>query len=174
MPSESMLENLDDKEILGILSEITIELREGLSDEDKKNIQSEDEARLAIAALLKNAGENVGQIAPEIIIPEDSDVKTAARGVLGILVNDPEISSEVEDLIENPPEESQLSGVEVATTAIILGALISWLQTKVKIQVSLKDGQLDFSFELIKESTDTSIIKEVVKSIKTLLGIPSD
>lgn len=168
MSQEIMLANLDDQEILGILSEMTIELREGLSDDEKKAIQSEEEARLAIASVLQTVGENEEQIVPEAIISEDPDVETTARGVLEILLNDPIISSEVEELIKNPPEDLQLGGVKsVVATAVILAVLVTWLQTRIEIEVNRKDGQTEYSIGLIKEPTENSTIREIVKFLQT-------
>ncbi len=175
MSRKVLLDNLNNEAILPVLSELTSELRACLPNEEATAIQSEEEARLAIATLLATVTveEGTKQVAPAAIIPDDTDVETTGRRVLEILLNDPAISSEVEELIANPPEDLQLSGVETAVAgAVILGALVAWLQTKIKIQVSRKNGQTEFVFEFTKPGTDTSLIKEVVKAITKLLGRP--
>jgi len=60
--------------------------------------------------------------------------------------------------------------VEMAVAgAVVLGALITWLQTKIKLRVTRADGKTSFDFELQKDQTDNSVIKDVTNSVKSLL-----
>ena len=57
--------------------------------------------------------------------------------------------------------------VELAiSSAIVLGALISWLQTKLQLKVSRKEGKTDFEFELKKQGASNSVIKQVANVVK--------
>jgi hypothetical protein len=88
---------------------------------------------------------------------------------LKLLVDDEAARPKVERLVNFPPQDSQMS-VEVAIAgAVILGAVITWLQTKINIQVTRKNGKTDFKFELHKDATDTEVIKNVSKSVTSLL-----
>ncbi|MBW4504721.1 MAG: CHAT domain-containing protein [Scytonema hyalinum WJT4-NPBG1] len=174
MSRKVLLDNLNNEAILPVLSELTSELRASLPNEEATAIQSEEEARLVIATLLEilTVEEGTKQVDPAAIISDDIDVETTGRRVLEILLNDEAISSEIEDLIANPPEDLQLSGVETAVAgAVILGALVTWLQTKIEIQVSRKNGQTEFLFEFTKPGTDTFLVKEVVSEAFVATGV---
>jgi hypothetical protein len=61
--------------------------------------------------------------------------------------------------------------VELAIAgAVLLGAVVSWLQTKVKIHYSRKDGKTQFEFDLEKRPASTSLLKNVVKSVSGLFS----
>ncbi|HLG64181.1 MAG TPA: hypothetical protein VKY19_19710 [Ktedonosporobacter sp.] len=170
MSDRASIDQMDDQTILLILSHVTQELQEDLSQEQLGAIRSQDEARAAIVALLNAAGENTAQLDAAQIIPEDEENPALSRGVLELLLNDEVAKPKAEELLTNPPEEEQMSVALALGGAIILGTLITWLQTKIKLKVSRKDGKTDFEFEMDKDKTDPETIKEVAKAIITLLG----
>jgi uncharacterized Tic20 family protein len=55
------------------------------------------------------------------------------------------------------------------TAAVILGSLIAWLQTKVKIRISRKDGKTSLEFELPKATASVKLIKDVINPVCALL-----
>ncbi len=172
MSYKALLDNLDDQTTLLILSNLTQDLREDIPEEEAKAIRSEEDARLAIISFLNALGENTGHLSATTIIPDDADVKTVGRGMLELLLNDETARSRTQDLIAHPPKEEQMS-VELAIAgAVILGALITWLQTKVKIKIHRKDGKTEFEFEMIKDATDASTMKELAQSLMALLKRP--
>jgi hypothetical protein len=70
------------------------------------------------------------------------------------LWQDPPTRLVVEPELPNPPSDVQKSPELALAGAVILGALISWLQTTIEIEMNRgKDGKLDFSFRLKKEAT---------------------
>jgi hypothetical protein len=161
----SCLDKLDDRAVLRILSHLTEQLREELPEGDRRSISSEDEARQAVHVLLTEAGVN----APETILPEEAGNAALARRFLKVLLDDPEICPMVEALVINPPDDEQRS-IELAIAgAVILGGLITWLQTKMNIDVHRKDGNTEFRFQLRKNSTKSSVIQDTAKQIAGLL-----
>ena len=95
---------------------------------------------------------------------------TAARQVLGAALEDPEAAEVARRLTADPPQNEQmivLGGLEVA---IVLGALVTLLQTKVHLKVQRKDGQTEVSFEVKKSASETSLISQVVKIAGGLFG----
>ena len=169
MSNEVVVDQLDEQTVLLILSHVTQELQKELPQEQITAIRSQEEAREAIVAFLNAAGENSVLDATEIV-PEDVDNPALSRGVLNFMLHDEVARSKTEKLLINPPKEEQMSLELVLASAIILGTLISWLQTRVKLRVSRKNGKLDFDFEIEKDTTDPETLKEVAKAIIGLLG----
>jgi hypothetical protein len=170
MTNTASLDSLDDQTTLLILSHLTQELREDIPQEELRAIRSEDEARLAIASFLHTVSED--QLDTAVIVPDNADMKTVGRGLLGLLLEDKDINATTQDLIDHPPEAEQMS-VELAIAGVvILGALITWLQTKVKLKVHRRDGRTEFEIEINKDVTDASTLKEMAKAIVSLLTLP--
>jgi MoxR-like ATPase len=161
------LQRLDDRTVQMILSHLTQELREEVSESDRATVQSEDEARQAVAALLQQT--ETGSVLSADVVPTDSQADLAARETLRLLLNDPETAPKALALIEHPPTDSQLSVELAVSSAIVLGVLITWLQTKVALKVSRKEGKVEFEFELKKDAASGAIIKTVAETVKKAL-----
>lgn len=154
--------NLSDEEVLAVLQELTAAMRDELPAEEQDSVDSEATAR-QVLALLTESGEE--ESPPEPIDPgiESEWAMTSARQVLAAALEDPEAAKAARRLTAEPPQNEQmivLGGLEVA---IVLGALVTLLQTKVHVKVERKDGQTDVSFEVKKNASETSLISQVVK-----------
>jgi hypothetical protein len=160
-------QQLEDRTVLMILNHLTQELVEEIPEGERRTIQSDDEARQAVVALLQET--QITSVSPAEVIPTDAQAKRAARETLNLLLNDPGTAPKVQALIEQPPTDSQLS-VELAVSgAIVLGVLITWLQTKVHLKVSRKGGKAEFEFELKKDATSVTLIKTVAETVQKAL-----
>ena len=158
---------LEDRTVLMILNHLTQELLEEIPESERRTIQSEDEARQAVVALLQQT--QITSVSPTEVIPADAQAERAARETLNLLLKDPSTAPQVQALIEQPPADSQLS-VELALSgAIVLGVLITWLQTKVHLKVSRKGGKAEFEFELKKDASSDTLIKTVAKTVQQAL-----
>ncbi|MBV8360205.1 MAG: hypothetical protein JO189_20055 [Deltaproteobacteria bacterium] len=165
MPHNVMvLDELDDRAVLRVLSHLTEQMHGGLPDVNKASI-SPEEARQALHDLLAKAGENV----PELILPEGTGHAAVARRYLQMLLEDAESRPIAEALVANPPDDGQRSLEEATAAAIILGALITWLQTKVKIVVNRKDGKTEVHIELLKNATEGPLLSNIAKQVGRLL-----
>ena len=103
------------------------------------------------------------------MISADAQAERAARETLNLLLKDPRNAPQVQALIEQPPANSQPS-VELALSgAIVLGVVITWLQTKVHLKVSRKGGKAEFEFELKKDAPSDTLIKTVAKTVQQAL-----
>ena len=76
--------------------------------------------------------------------------------------------TKAEELVTHPPEETQMF-VDPITGAIVLVALITWLQTKVDVDGELKIGGFKLQLKANKEPTDPGTLKDIAQIIKTLL-----
>jgi hypothetical protein len=126
------IEQFDDRTVLGILSQVTADLHEQLPSSETSAIASLSDARAALAALLEQQG--ASSVDPTSIFAEDQPDPAVARHVLDLLSTDSETRGATAEAIANPPTDSQKS-VELAIAgAVILGSLITWLQTSVEIR----------------------------------------
>lgn len=164
------IEALDARTVQMILSHLTQEMRREIPTEQTQTVQSAEEARLAIAALLGEVEPSAPD--PEKIAPEEDDADLAGRAMLDVLLDDPATAPKVRELLANPPLDSQMSVELAISSAIVLGAVITWLQTKVDLKVSRKGGKTDFTFALRKASTSNSLLKSVADAVKKALFLP--
>lgn len=158
------IQQLGDQTVLDILSYLTDELKEQVPDLNRGSIKSSQEANAAIIEFMQDNHVHVdAEVDDPVIKPEQS------RELLQMLWNDEDVKPKVEELVNHPPAGSQRSAETAITAAIMLGSLITWLQTKVDIQISRKDGKTSFKFRLLKEKSSEQLIKEVVNPISSIL-----
>lgn len=167
--AHSELDGVDDNAVLAIAAIVT----EDLVPDDKDPASSattDDEARLVVARLLEHVG-GLGPVDPGEVLPEDTSVAEVGRRLLGVMMDDPSVSPSIQELVDNPPEDEQMS-VELAIGAVILlGLLVTWLRTKVSLQIHRHDGKTDVDFDLTKEASSPDEVKTLVKAVASALGI---
>jgi hypothetical protein len=161
------IEQFDDRTVLGILSQVTADLHEQLPDSQTSTIASLSDARAAISALLEQQG--AGSVDPKRIFADEQPDPSVARQVLALLLTDSETKNSAAEAVANPPADSQKS-VELAIAGtVILGSLITWLQTSIEIEIHRKDGKLEFSFKLKKNATEGKTLADVAKTVAKLI-----
>src|SRR5262249_52967953 len=138
-----------------------------IPENERAAVQSEEEARQAIATLLQKT--ETASVSPAEVAPSDAQADLAARETLSLLLNDPETAPKVSELLERPPIDSQLSVEPAGSSAIGLGVLITWLQTKISLKVHRKDGKVDFEFNLKKDASSSALVKTVADAVKKAL-----
>ncbi|NIE59624.1 MULTISPECIES: hypothetical protein [unclassified Burkholderia] len=164
---QNPIEQFDDRAVLRILSQVTTDLREQLPHSEASTIATSSEARAAIASLLEQQAVTSG--GSESILADDRWEPAVARQVLELLLTDPETQKATAESIENPPTDSQKS-VELAISgAVVLGALIAWLQTSVEIEIHRTDGKLDFKFNVKKGPTNGQTLADIAKIVAGLI-----
>ncbi len=160
--------HLDDETVLRILAHLTADMRDQLPSEARTAVASPEEARAAIAVFLEEEGV-APPLEPDRVLPEPAVTAADARVLLQMMWEDDALRRSLEALIAEPPDESQKS-VEVALAgAVILGGLITWLQTRIDLQVSRTDGMTSFRFRVRKDATDPSLIREMATKIASLV-----
>jgi hypothetical protein len=162
------IEELDNETILLILSHFSQDSQLETNVTKNTTIQSEEDAREAISSLMSTSQSDVPQMEPAFIVPEDTDVTDMARNFLEMLAEDDIAGPKVEQFICDPPTSSQMSVEAAVSGAILLGAVISWIQTRIHIKVIRKKGETEFKFEIKKQSANNSIVTDVVKKMGTL------
>lgn len=158
------IDRFDDRTVLRVLSEATTELRE-LSPQESTGLGSAGEAQQALQLLLTSNGFDAA--AAELA---DLTRPAIARNVLARMVDDSATSTTVTPLVNDPPMDGQKSLETAATAAIILGALIAWLQTSAGLVIKRKGGQTDFSFELHKRAASNEVVKDAAQQVAKMLA----
>lgn len=159
-------EALDDRSVLLVLQEISAQLGDGLA-ADEGTVQTEDEARLLLAELLREY--DVRDVDPSEIAASETDAQALARRTLGLFTEDPSTGPVARAVVEDPPEDEQLVIETAIVAAVVLASLVTWLQTKVHISVKRADGKTSFEFSVDKDATDPSLVKSIAETVAKLL-----
>jgi hypothetical protein len=159
-------EALDDRSVVLVLQEISAQLREDLP-ADQGTVQTEDEARLLLAELLREY--DVSDVDPSEIAAGETEAQAMARGTLDLLMEDPSTAPVARAVVEEPPEDEQLFIETAIVAAVVLASLVTWLQTKVDIDVERKDGKTSFRFRFHKDAADPATVKTVLERVAKLL-----
>ncbi len=156
------LSHLDDHTILLILSYLTQELREEIPEDEKETVQTGLEARQVIGQAAALAGEQPASI-PDL--EESPEAAQAARQIITLLYQDPALQGKIDALLADPPRDEQMT-VELAIAgAIVLGLVVSWLQTNVDISYSNKDGKKSFQLNIKKNAAKPALIKDIAGQV---------
>jgi hypothetical protein len=150
---------LDDRSVLLSLQEFTEPHRDAVA--EVAPTQS-DAAELVSALLAADASLVSGLADPGRSL-------AAGRALLSELAGDPATEGEVAEILADPPADRQLSVAEAAGAAVVLGALVTWLQTKVDIHVSRKDGKTEFEFRYSKKASRPATLEHVVEIVAQVL-----
>lgn len=165
MPKPEELDSLADHEVCLALSHLTLELR-GTAASDRPVVAADErEARELLASLLASEG---FEVAAAGILPEGAGAAEARRA-LATMADDPVTADLASGLLREPPRDEQMAIEEAAISAVVLGAVIAWLQTRVDIEVSRRDGRTTWSFHLSKSSTDPKTLAEIARILRGLL-----
>jgi hypothetical protein len=161
------VDDLDDAAVLAALQVLTVEIRATLPAEQQEAISSQEEARLALAALLDQ------EQAPELAerFRDNPDQALAdARELLDAAVQDPDTAEPAARLVEDPPADEQMVAMGGLEVVILVAALVTLLQTKAQIHVGRKDGKVDFTIDITKQAAKSSLIEKVVGIVSGLYG----
>lgn len=166
------INELDNRTVLLILGFVAQDLQQEVPAEQTTVIQSEEDTRLAIASFLAPMGESTGQLDAVADIQDNARLAALGRRLLVLLLEDEAARPKVEDLVSNSPEDAQMDFGAAIAGALILGAVITRLQTKVHIKVTRTDGKKEFEFEVNKDAADQEVVKDVARSVSSLLTGP--
>lgn len=165
----SGLDSVDDHTVLAIAARVTEDLLPGETD-PASSATSQDEARLVIAQMLEQVG-GLGPVDPDQILPDAAAGADTGRRLLSLMLADPAVAPAVQELVDSPPQDEQMTVELVIGTAILLGLLVTWLRTKVSLHIERHDGKTDVTFDLAKEASSSDEVKTVVQAVAGTLGI---
>jgi hypothetical protein len=137
-----------------------------LADDVVLLVGDEEDARELVAAFLtQEAPDPVDLVRADDVVPPTEPLEVYVRRALVLLATDPGTADLVASSLESLPEETQMV-IEPVTAALVLGVLVAFLQTKIDIKVSRKDGKTDFSFSLSKKATTDKTMGEVLDVVR--------
>ncbi|BCY08917.1 hypothetical protein [Actinoplanes sp. L3-i22] len=157
---------LDERSILLVLQEMGAQMREDLP-VGEETVRTEDEARLLLAQLVREHGGR--DIDPAAIAGNEPDAEVLAQRSLGLFAADPATAPLAQALVQDPPQDEQLVVETAILAAVVLGSLVTWLQTKVHIKVKRAGGKTSFEFSLDKDAADAETVKAVAQQVAKLL-----
>jgi len=167
---DERITRLDDRTVLRLLGAVTENLREEIASGELKSIASADDARAALAALVES--EDGRKIEASAIAFDGPAAARSARELLNTMLDDPDTRSVVESELVTPPADAQKSPELALAGAVILGGLITWIQTSIDISINRhKDGTVDYSFRLRKKSSGEGTIRQVANAVTSLIGL---
>ena len=127
-------------------------------------VDDEESARELLAAFLSQQG---GPVHSDDVLRPSVALETYVRDVLDLLANDDETTPVVREALDELPEETQMF-VDPITAAVVLGALVAFLQTKVDLKISRKDGKTEFEFAVRKKPTSDRLVSRVIEAIRNV------
>ena len=168
MGNLSRFEDWDDRSVLLTLSHLTHDMLEHVPEQERQLIRNEAEARAALSAFVAQAGDTGAK--GGLVLEAENDPRFG-RQLLERLAADPELGERAESLIAEPPEDDQMAaGIDLVTGAVVLGALVTWLQSQIEFSVERKDGQLNWTFKFRKQPTSPAAFAEIATKLRAFLG----
>jgi hypothetical protein len=129
-------------------------------------VENEEDARELVAAILtQHASQAESVVRADDVVPPTAPVEKYVRSVLLMLAQDPQTAARVASSLNTLPEETQMV-VEPVTAALVLGALVAFLQTKFDVHIRRKDGKTDFSFSLSKKPASDETVGDVLDVVR--------
>lgn len=157
-----LLADLSDRSVALILQEVT----ESLADTDSSKFpQDVEEAHALIVALLTETQLLAQHAVSFTLFPDE---RSAARQLLAHFANDPATAEQTRIILADPPADEQLSVELAASAAVLLGALVGWLQTKIDIKIDRKEGRTDFSFRITKSAAAPDTLGRVARTVQQI------
>ena len=162
---------LDDQSVLLALQEFTEELG---SDVTAVAAAAEEASTLIEAFLFQAGGDQVrGQVpaggqGSVGARPHPADSVAVGRRLLAQTLVDPDTAAVTRAILTDPPHDDQLGLEAAAASAVVLGAVVAWLQTKVDIRVTRKEGKSEFEFRVTKSPTSGTTLAQLAAILARL------
>jgi hypothetical protein len=129
------------------------------------------EAQTLIEALLRAGGQSPQAVAAAL---EGVHDHAAARRLLAELSHDAETAQLTAAVLADPPADEQMSVEHAVVSAVLLGALVSWLQTKIDIEIKRTEGKSEFRFRVTKQATSASLLRDLARLVSRILSGPPE
>ena len=121
--------DIDDATLILLLEELAEDLRPHVLG---AVINNENDARHVTAALLQHIGVGIDN---DALLASDDDAIAVGRRLLAEVMQDSLCGATARSLVADPPTTDQLGFEQAVMAAAVLGALITYLQTKIGIRI---------------------------------------
>lgn len=157
----SAVDNLNDSTVIRVLQEFS-------EDFGKPVVDDQDTALEVVDSLLSRAGDDgIGWV-----LASESNAIAAGRFLIEGLAEEPATAVIVAAILDDPPHDNRLILDSVVASAAVLGAVITWLQTRVDLTVRRKDGKTEVEFKVQKRQASDSLLKALADTLRSMLSGP--
>lgn len=153
---------LSDREKEQLLQAVMERLQEDLED---IVVNDEDSARELLAQLVSDPESPVS--ADQVVRPS-VELETYVVSTLALLASDPDVGPTVAEELDQLQPESQMF-VDPVTAAVVLGALVIFLQTKFDAKLSRRDGKTDFHVAVKREAASDELVGKVIAAVRAVV-----
>ena len=128
-------------------------------------VKDEDSARELLAELVSKPERS---ITADDVLRLSVDIEDDIAATLDVLVSHPDVRRVVQRELDQLQPESQMF-VDPVSAAVVLGALVVFLQTKFDAEFSRKDGKASFEVVVKREAASDKVVEKVIDSVRNLI-----
>jgi hypothetical protein len=152
----------DNRTVILILQELTGDLISPIPENDT-GVRNDEDARLVLGALLETS--------PELLLNSEDEANLAGRRLLDYMADDSLLGASVREVLADPPTDYQLAPPpDILSSVVVLGALISFLQTKIRFHLRRDRDGTHVEFELDKQPASQDTLQRIAQIIAKILG----
>jgi hypothetical protein len=138
-----------------VLERLVFLVRNEFDNDAKDAVQNEADAKELVRAVEKSL-----DLDAEPTLPAGGD---EVIQLLRFAAGEPKVREILNGILADPPSDRQLAVEAVITDPFILGALVTLLQTRVRIRVKSSGGKKSYDVEISKEASSTAGIITLLK-----------
>ena len=137
------------------LVHLVAKLRAGLDDDAQQAVQNESDARELLRVVAQQMGVDAGgtDISPDDMVTD----------LLVYVADDPATRDQVREIVRNPPSNRQMTVGALVGDPLVMGAIVTLLQTRFSIRVKSQGGKRSYDVSLGKAAADSSVIGAVLR-----------
>ena len=128
-------------------------------------VKDEDSARELLAELVSKPERS---ITADDVLRLSVDIEDDIAATLDVLVSHPDVRRVVQRELDQLQPESQMF-VDPVSAAVVLGALVVFLQTKFDAEFSRKDGKASFKVVVKREAASDKVVEKVIDSVRNVI-----
>ena len=128
-------------------------------------VKDEDSARELLAELVSKPERS---ITADDVLRLSVDIEDDIAATLDVLVSHPDVRRVVQRELDQLQPESQMF-VDPVSAAVVLGALVVFLQTKFDAEFSRKDGKASFEVAVKREAASDKVVEKVIDSVRNVI-----
>jgi len=97
-----------------------------------------------------------------------------ARSALRLAMAMPETTELANELVEDPPDDDQMSLGDLPQYVAMVGFVVAFLQVRFNVHVSRREGKTEFDFKAGKEPLDNEQLGQFISMASTIVSSPPD
>jgi hypothetical protein len=94
------------------------------------------------------------------------------RNALLIALAMPETTELATELVDDPPDDDQMSWGELPQYIAVVGFVVALLQTRFAVRISRREGRTEFDFGAGKDALEGEQLSEFISMAATIVGSP--